>query len=110
MGLTNAKIKKTSLSGVDIEIHESPIFILRRRKTIFGTTGLNFRIREIWSQKNPPDEERTSDIINQKKYEQVSFTVKHYFFGKTEKAVLRKGQLFVILCYIFLQEDVSDSL
>ena len=53
--LTKAEInrKRTSLSGVGIVIHVSPIFTLRRQSTIFGTTGLNFRVREKRSPKSP---------------------------------------------------------
>ena len=37
--------KRTSLSGVGIVIRVSPIFTLRRRSTIFGTTEHNLRVR-----------------------------------------------------------------
>ena len=30
-----------------------PIFPGRRQPSIFGTTGLNFRVREMWSPKSP---------------------------------------------------------
>ena len=46
-------IKKYSLFDVGIVIRVSPIFTLRRQGTIFGTTGLNFRVREMWSPKSP---------------------------------------------------------
>ena len=45
--------KKYSLSSVGIVIRVSPIITPRRQGTIFGTTGLNFRVREMWSPKSP---------------------------------------------------------